>query len=311
MYKPSCCTVAILAQGTSTSTNDVPRRLPASIAPAMPESRCGLYHVASGKLIAKYGWGDCTVGVSSEAFAPATRRSFDNGDHANKLQRVGPGKQLIWIRNDHHPQRCLYENNGKISWTEVWSNSDERAQWVLDFKETPEVQVEGKKYTTVLFALSNRKSGSFLACDGTSMMMGKAPDLWGWIPLSSAFTPGATAGFCVGIPFATAGLVTVTMATAGMATAGLAASAAAAEATATATTAVQAVCTGTSLLTIAGEVFAAATAMGTAASASAGLATAVTCGSIGVGCGVVAITAGSLIAALPACAPADKEELYV
>lgn len=271
------------------------------------EPRCGLYHVSTGKLVAKNGWGDCPAEVSTKAYSPQTRSHLNTAVHCNKLQRINEDVEGgIWVRNDYHPQRCLYDDGTGVCWVEVWSYSDEKAQWKLELSEAKVEQAEGMSATKVIFALKNVKSEKYLTCDGTNLSMSEEPDIWGWISLSGAFSVGEALGVSLGAPLAAAGLVAASIATGGIVAAASGVTAATAEATA----AVGAIGTG-GIFAIGAEVAATGTAMATLGSATVTLAGATVGGVIALGAGTVVLTAGSVFSAVAFCTSADAEELYV
>lgn len=255
------------------------------------EGRSALYHVATGKVVAKYDWGNCDAKVSDESLTISNKKDFDNANHVNKLQMVAGAMERIWIRNDWHPQRCLQDDQkGKIRWLEVWSKSDQKVQWDLEFVEGPKVENSEthETVTRTFVTLKNVASGKYLSIDKLGyLFMSSEPDLWGFVPTTSAWSPGQAAALIVGGTIAVAG---------GAILAGAAAATSSAAATLSASTGTWTLLTGW--------------ATGGWATAAAA-ANSVYVMSLLSGAGVVTLFGGALYTAIGVCANANDPSLYV
>merc|ERR1712032_128185 len=255
------------------------------------EPRNALYHVASGRLLAKYDWANCRAVASDDICSTDTRKKLNTACHSNKVQRSERAREY-WIRNDYCPQRYLVEKDDNSMHWEIRLSPDSSALWVLDFKDAPPLIVDGAQHCIVLFTLRNKASGRFLTIDtDNSVSTGLRPDLWGWVRQSSAFSPGEAICMTVGVPV----IAPVSIIFGALAV----------------VVAPEVVLVGGIAVTLAVGVSAlwpAASSQGLASAAVASDATAVT---VGNGDGANQTTLGRLLAAVAVCTPADLENRYV
>lgn len=251
-----------------------------------------LIHSASGQALCKDWTGDCPpnlVGPVTDDTADEMKDASHSRNYAWKLEvikkdRVGKPSEL-YIRNDHHPQRCLKVCDGNLMLVDTWSSCDELV-WLVEYHElkNDEGEMCGK-----LVSFKNKQNGQYLTVMKDQLDLGTL-DTWIMSPMSwTAWTPGGAAGVSLGCAFAVAATAV---------TAGLAGSAIAAGSTASVAGA-EAAAAGASVVTAVEAVGVASAPITIAAGGAAGSTT--WCGAV-LGMGQTAIAAsGSTGAVAGAC----------
>lgn len=201
---------------------------------AMPEARCGLLHIPTRRMVAKEGHGDCPAQMSATEFDGHNRDAFNHSNLCNKLQVVerdaSGTPSVIWIRNDHHPERCLWNKGGEIRWVDIWSSGYTESKWEVCLTEATATTPDGNNLGLPrLFSLKSMHDNLFLGTDGRSLYTSREPELWGWVRAGDAWSPGNVAMLALGVPLAVAGTAVAPVSAVGAATAAAIAAAAATE----------------------------------------------------------------------------------
>lgn len=284
----------------------------------MSEARVLVLHMQSQTALIKKGCSDCPAELSEVYKGAENHHEFDsNSDVSCKLEvfeKKGGSPSKLWIRNDHHPQRCLARVGSRICWLDVWSKSQADAHWEVEFQNV-EYQAEQKLGSGNRYRISNEtKAIVVFKSPGKNqyLCVNNQGDLkmtntfgpncqWGLVPAKGAFTPGQAASIAIGGTVVAAGAITVTVLTCGAATAGAAATSAATAATTSAE------CTSAAVL-VAGNLAAEASAAATAANAGClGLVGGYATGAVGTA--ATATTAAATAAAEAAAAAAMTAQL--
>jgi len=150
-------------------------------------------------MLAKKHWGRCAAELSAEAVTSDNLSMFDNWTYSNKLQvcRVDANgdPQIIWIRNDAHPQRCLRKGteHREVFWKARKSWRKKVTQWRIEFLPSKDLLTSPHSAEffkpPAVFSLRNVQSGEYLCAHGGQLTLQTDYDLWGWVPLTGSATP--------------------------------------------------------------------------------------------------------------------------
>jgi len=173
----------------------------------MPEARFGLLHFPTRRVVAKEGFGDCPAQMSALRFDGHNHDAFNTSNLCNKLQVVSRDASgtpsVIWIRNDWHPQRCLWNGRGKIRWVEVWSKKYTQSKWQVCLAEETATTSDGiHLHSPRLFSLRSVHDDLFLGTDGATLYTSTKPELWGCVRVGDAWSPVDVATLGLSVPFA-------------------------------------------------------------------------------------------------------------